>query len=95
MGTPYVDPRNFSILVQDIFLLPKLPEENNVVPFVEDLPKLLIFALEKAQILLSADSKTPPRNWPRIVHNFIDARSNGKISEENLLKLLNEKNPGT
>lgn len=95
MKTPYIDPRNFSILVQDTFLLPKLPEENNDAPFVQDLPKLLIFALEKAQMLLSADSKSSTRNWPRIVHNFIDARSNGKISEENLLKLLNEKNPGT
>ncbi|OAA71801.1 hypothetical protein LEL_09036 [Akanthomyces lecanii RCEF 1005] len=93
MKTPYIDPRNFSILVQDTFLLPKLPEENNDAPFVQDLPKLLIFALEKAQMLLSADSKTSTRNWPRIVHNFIDARSNGKISEESLLKLLNEENP--
>ncbi|OAA53732.1 hypothetical protein ISF_08671 [Cordyceps fumosorosea ARSEF 2679] len=89
MERPRVDAPALRALIKDIFLLPDLPEENLEIPFLEDLPKLLIYALEKCEALLPDECHRKLRQCRNTVGNFLGARANTlQINQQGLYELL-------
>ncbi|KAJ6790435.1 hypothetical protein PWT90_03013 [Aphanocladium album] len=90
MATLNIDKASYQMLIQDVFLLPELPNENNDKPFITDLPKLLEYALANYEGLFPEDCKARLRQCRKAISNFAEIRTKitDKICGENILKLL-------
>lgn len=96
MEPPKIDTPAFRTLVQDLFLLPDLPEDNNDTPFIYDLPTLLEHALKTCEGLFPEDCTARLRQCRTSISNFLDARAKtNQIQEQSVLKLLKKNSAGT
>ncbi|ATY64974.1 very large low complexity [Cordyceps militaris] len=89
MEAPKIDAPAYRTLIRDIFLLPDLPGRNNDGPFLNDLPKLLIYALEKYKDLSPPKSAMKLRQCCRSIGNFQEARAKtDQINEQSVQRML-------
>ncbi|KAM3526097.1 hypothetical protein MY4038_007001 [Beauveria bassiana] len=92
MNAVEVDGPNYRALIKDIFLLPELTDKNLITPFTNDLPKLLICALELSESLFPEECKGQLRQCRNSINNFLEARTGtNQINEQGVFKLLQSK----
>ncbi|KAM3489888.1 hypothetical protein MY3957_006831 [Beauveria namnaoensis] len=92
MNAVEVDGPNYRALIKDIFLLPELADKNLITPFTNDLPKLLICALESSESLFPEECKGQLRQCRNSINNFLEARTGtNQINEQGVFKLLQSK----